>query len=56
MDRKHKLINIGLENEIIYKTGNKAHPKYFFKGLNPSDEIKDLPFDAPEKEETDAPF
>jgi len=56
MDRKHKLINIGLEHEIIYKTGNKAHPKYFFKGLNPSDDIKDLPFDAPEKEETDAPF
>lgn len=56
MDRKHKLINIGLEHEIIYKTGNKAHPKYFFKGLNPSDDVKDLPFDAPEKEETDAPF
>ena len=56
MERKHKLINVGLEHEIIYKTGNKAHPKYFFKGLNPSDDVKDLPFDAPQKDESDAPF
>ena len=56
MERKHKLINVGLEHEIIYKTGNKAHPKYFFKGLNPSDDVKDLPFDAPQKDESEAPF
>ena len=56
-DRKQKLLNTAMEHEIIYKTGSKAHPKYFFKGLNPSDEVKDLPFDAPENDnESDAPF
>ena len=56
-DRKQKLLNTAMEHEIIYKTGSKAHPKYFFKGLNPSDEVKDLPFDAPENNnESDAPF
>ena len=55
-DRKQKLLNTAMEHEIIYKTGSKAHPKYFFKGLNPSDDVKDLPFDAPQDEQSDAPF
>ena len=54
-DRRAKLINLALEYEIIYRSGNKAHPKYFLKGNNPSDDVKDLPFEEP-KSETDAPF
>ena len=54
-DRRAKLINLALEYEIIYRSGNKAHPKYFLKGNNPSDDVKDLPFEKP-KSETDAPF
>ena len=54
-DRRAKLINIGLEYEMIYKAGNKAHPKYFYKGNNPSDDVRDLPFEQEDKQ-SDAPF
>ena len=54
--KKKKLFDKGLEKNIIYKDSKK---KYHYNGLFkelPNDEVKTLPFDAPEEEETEAPF
>ena len=56
--KRTALIDVGLEQEIIYKAGDKARPKYYYAGLNkkhPNDEVQDLPFDSPEKTD-DVPF
>ena len=51
------LINMALEKEIIYKTGDKARPKYHYNGLNkdiPNDQSEALPFEKPADD--NAPF
>lgn len=55
--RRGDLINKGLEKGIIYKTGDKTRPKYYYKGLNkplPNDEAETLPFDKADNK--DLPF
>jgi hypothetical protein len=45
--RKEALINIGLDQGIIYKSGDKQRPKYHYKGLNketPNDEEEHIDF------------
>lgn len=45
--RKEALINIGLDQGIIYKSGDKQRPKYHYKGLNketPNDEAEHIDF------------
>ena len=45
--RKEALINIGLDQGIIYKSGDKQRPKYHYKGLNketPNDEAEQIDF------------
>jgi hypothetical protein len=52
--RRSSLIDIALDFGIIYKSGEKARPKYYYKGIDkpqPNDESETLPFEAPEKEE-----
>ena len=51
------LINIALEEGILYKTGDKARPKYHYNGINreiPNDKQEDLPFEK--QTEDNAPF
>ena len=54
--KKKKLFDKGLEKNIIYKDSKK---KYHYNGLFkqlPNDEVKPLPFEAPEEEQEEAPF
>lgn len=54
--KKKALFDKALEKNIIYKSSNK---KYHYNGLNkdvPDDQSKELPFDAPEDKNNDAPF
>jgi cyclophilin family peptidyl-prolyl cis-trans isomerase len=52
--RRTDLINIAIENGILYKTGTAQRPKYHYKEMNinaPNDQAEDLPFDRPDDSE-----
>lgn len=54
--KRENLINTGLEKGIIYKSGEKSRPKYYFAGLDnelPDDSVAEMPFVG---ESEDAPF
>lgn len=56
-NKQKLLIDVAIEHGILYKTGNKARPKYHYNGLNheaPNDQSEALPFDKPEDD--NAPF
>ena len=56
--KRGTLIDIALDKGIIYKSGDKSRPKYFFAGLNrkaPNDEVKELPFNQPDSQD-EVPF
>jgi hypothetical protein len=45
--RRSALIDIGLDNGIIYKSGDKQRPKYHYNGLNkeqPNDQTEEIDF------------
>ena len=45
--RRSALIDIGLDNGIIYKSGDKQRPKYHYNGLNkeqPNDQAEEIDF------------
>lgn len=55
--RRTDLINIALENGILYKSGTAQRPKYHYKEMHiiaPNDQAEDLPFEKPNNGE--APF
>lgn len=58
--RRHvTIIEIALDHGMLTKSADKnSRPRYYFHGLNeaPNDEIKSLPFDAPNTETDETPF
>ena len=56
-NKQKLLIDVAIEHGILYKSGDKARPKYHYNGLNreaPNDQSETLPFDKPKDD--NAPF